>query len=368
MNPDQEALDQARNVAELPVTMGHVCLMPDAHVGFGMPIGGVFGAIEHIVPNAVGMDIGCGMCAVKTSLKGLQRNELKTLLSEIRKHIPLGFKKHNVPQTLPSHLKTPQGAVCRKEAQNALFQMGTLGGGNHFIEIQEDECGSIWIMLHSGSRNLGKQVAVHYNKVAANYTREHFPNIPISWGLNMLSADSEQGKNYIEEMNYCMQFAKANRETMMTAIMNIFAKNHSCSFDDQINIHHNYAAEELHEGQKVWIHRKGATSAREGELGIIPGSQGTNSYIVKGKGNPLSYTSCSHGAGRILGRNQAKQKLDLKHEIEELNRKGVIHAIRTTSDLDEAPGAYKNIKTVMKEQEDLVDIVTVLRPLAVIKG
>jgi len=234
-------------------------------------------------------------------------------------------------------------------------------------------------MIHSGSRNLGKQVADHYNKIAKLNNEKWFSSIPKEDDLAFLPADSLMGENYIREMNYCVEFALANRKLMMGRIQNIFADQFDyldanddrmpgIGFDEIINIAHNYAQMENHFGQNVMVHRKGATLARKDTIGIIPGSQGTKSYIVKGKGNPESFMSCSHGAGRVMGRKQAQRELDLEKEIKLLNDKGVIHSIRGEKDLDEAPGSYKDIKTVMKNQEDLVEVLVELTPLGVIKG
>ena len=227
-------------------------------------------------------------------------------------------------------------------------------------------------MIHSGSRNLGKQVADHYNKIAVAINRSHYSSVPKAWDLAFLPDDgySEACRLYIIEMMYCLKYAKANRACMLDVIQRVLvdAMGQSIIFQDTIDIHHNYVELENHFGQNVWVHRKGATRAREGELGIIPGSQGTASYIVMGKGNPDSFHSCSHGAGRKMGRKEARRSLDLEAEKRRLDDKGIVHAIRGTDDLDEAAGAYKDIEVVMQEQGDLVDIVMRLEPIAVIKG
>ena len=248
--------------------------------------------------------------------------------------------------------------------------MGTLGGGNHFIEIQKGSDGHIWIMIHSGSRNLGKQVADYYNKLAVKLNDKWYSSIPKNWELAFLPIDNEEGKSYIREMNYCVEFALANRKLMMENIKSIFHHFYKSdiSFDDMINIAHNYAKMENHFRENVIVHRKGATLATEKTVGIIPGSQGTRSFIVKGRGNLQSFNSCSHGAGRIMGRKEAERRLDLQTEIKSLDDKGILHTIRGAKDLDEAPGAYKDIDVVMKNQEDLIKILVELTPLGVIKG
>jgi len=223
-------------------------------------------------------------------------------------------------------------------------------------------------MVHSGSRNLGYKVAKHYNELAIKLNKYWYSSVPTKWELAFLPVDSEDGQAYIKEMNYCVDFALANRELMMRRICDIFEKETSCECVEPINIAHNYASLENHFGQNVWVHRKGATKAYEGTIGIIPGSQGTNSYIVRGKGNEDSFRSCSHGAGRTMGRKQAQRELNLEAEVKFLEDKGILHSIRGVNQLDEAPSSYKDIKVVMENQKDLVDIEVELKPLAVIKG
>jgi len=367
-NLDDKTIEQAKNMANLPFAFKHVCLMPDAHQGFGMPIGGVLATKNIIVPNAVGVDIGCGMCAIKTNLSNIDKNKLLTIMSDIRKRIPLGFKHHKTKQSLPDFLTQPAGPITEKEMKEIPYQLGTLGGGNHFIEIQKDETENLWIMLHSGSRNIGKKVAEHYHNKAKDILKKTNIKDNIVSSLAGLEINSNIGETYFKEMTYCLEFAKANRYKMIEIIKEIFLNTLNCNFDSTINIHHNYANKELHFGEKLIIHRKGATSAKKGETGIIPGSQGSSSYIVKGKGNPQSFMTCSHGAGRKMGRREAQKQLDLNYEKEKLESKGIIHSLRGIKDLDEAPGSYKEIDTVINEQLDLIDIIQKLHPLAVIKG
>jgi tRNA-splicing ligase RtcB len=250
-----------------------------------------------------------------------------------------------------------------------LTQLGTLGGGNHFIEIQKGSDGFIWIMIHSGSRNIGFKVANYYNRLAIDLNRRWGSKIPKQWQLAFLPIDSEPGQKYISEMRYCIDFAYANRKLMMERVQAALQKYAGpVSFDPLINIAHNYAVMEYHFHKNVMVHRKGATRAQDGEIGIIPGSQGTPSYIVRGKGNPESFSSCSHGAGRRMGRKQAQRQLDLEGEQKRLDDQGVLHSIRSRRDLDEAAGAYKDIDKVIDNQLDLVEVLVELRPLAVIKG
>jgi len=243
-----------------------------------------------------------------------------------------------------------------------LYQLGTLGGGNHFIEIQKGSDGHIWVMIHSGSRNLGYKVANQYNEEANELNEKWHTSVPKEHQLAFLPVDSQLGKEYMTEMNYCVDFALANRKLMMDRILDIFGVEH----DPMINIAHNYASLENHFGKNVFIHRKGATLAREGTVGIIPGSMGTKSYIVEGLGNKESFESCSHGAGRKMGRGEAIRSLNL--EEEQAKMEGVLGKPRTQQDLEEAPGAYKDIDVVMDNQKDLVKILVELRPLGVIKG
>lgn len=364
--PEHGAIEQAKNLANLPFIHKHVCLMPDTHQGYGMPIGGVIATKGVVIPNAVGVDIGCGMCAVRTSLTEINTSDLKCIVGGIRSKVPTGFSKHKEWQEWAGWLNAPTS--CLQHIENARLQVGTLGGGNHFIEIQKGSDGYVWIMIHSGSRNLGKQVADYYHKEAkrlCNMWNVDLPNDELAY----LPVDSEAGEEYLKAMNFALSFALDNRMHMIEACKKEFSKLFpDCSFNEVINIHHNYASLESHFGENVWVHRKGATSAKQGELGIIPGSQGTFSYIVKGKGNLESFMSCSHGAGRKMSRKKAQENLSLEEETKLLDDKGIIHAIRGEKDLDEAPGAYKDIDVVMKEQADLVDIVVKLTPLAVIKG
>ncbi|NNK57184.1 MAG: RtcB family protein [Desulfofustis sp.] len=369
------ALQQAKNIANLPFAFHHVAIMPDAHFGFGMPIGGILAADGVIVPNAVGVDIGCGMCAVKTSLTSIEEPRLKQVMRAIRQTVPLGFKHHKKPQPHDFMPAVQTGSldslpIVRSEYDNARTQVGTLGGGNHFIEIQRGTDGAIWFMVHSGSRNLGFRVANHYNKIAVSLNKRWKVPIPPSWQLAHLPMDDDPGHTYYREMRYCVDFAEANRALMQARVQEALVEEVSAyiEFGEPVNIAHNYAALESHFGKKVYVHRKGATRAMTKDTGIIPGSQGNQSYIVGGKSNPESFSSCSHGAGRKMGRKQAQRQLDLGREKAQLEKKNILHSLRGKKDLDEAPGAYKNIETVMHRQRDLVDIIDVLEPLAVIKG
>ncbi|MFO8142617.1 MAG: RtcB family protein [Marinobacter sp.] len=372
------ALVQAENLANLPFAFKHIALMPDTHLGYGMPIGGVLATENVIVPNAVGVDIGCGVRAVKTGLTMLDQETIKIIMGGskenhggIRSSIPVGYKHHSKKQAgiwMPSFRKdSPQILYDFYEAGRK--QVGTLGGGNHFIEIQKGSDGFIWLMIHSGSRNIGYQVANYFNDIAEALNEKWFSQVPKVWGLAFLPLDTQEGQGYLKAMDYCVEFARCNRALMMRNVK--AAVSEVCSevvFLEEFDVAHNYAALEHHFGRNVVVHRKGATKAMNGQLGIIPGSQGTSSFIVEGLGNPDSFMSCSHGAGRKMGRKQAIRELNLEVEKKRLDDQGIVHSIRNEKDLDEAAGAYKDIDEVMENQKDLVVPFVELKPLAVIKG
>jgi tRNA-splicing ligase RtcB len=331
-----------------------------------MPIGGVLTADGVIIPNAVGVDIGCGMLAAQTTLRhGIDTSTLKLVMSRVREAVPVGFAHHQDAQSLLRW--RPDGPITDEHAQAAAHQIGTLGGGNHFIEFQHDSNGCIWFMIHSGSRNLGLKVANHYNAVAKALNAAWRSDVPPSWDLAFLPADSAEGQAYIAEMQSCVEFAQQNRCSMAERIEGVVREVTGATVARIEHIAHNYAAIEHHFRRNVWVHRKGATRARKDEVGIIPGSQGTHSYIVRGLGNPESFESCSHGAGRKMGRKEACRSLDLQAEIAALDAKGIVHSVRHVQDLEEATGAYKDIDEVMANQTDLVSIEVELTPLGVIK-
>ena len=365
------ALEQARNLANLPFAFKHIALMPDCHQGYGMPIGGVMATQGVIVPNAVGVDIGCGMRALRTNLTDLSTAEIKKIIGAIRHAIPVGFNHHEEPQEWVGFYDIGFSLDnLVKEVNSAKHQLGTLGGGNHFIELQKGSDGFVWIMIHSGSRNIGYKIAKYYHDLAKGLCGFWFSNIPTP-DLSFIPQDDRAFDMYVDAMRWSMSFAKENRYRMMLAVRNIIVDLFpGVEFDSEhaYDVHHNYARIENHFGQNVWVHRKGATSAREGEIGIIPGSQGTKSYIVRGLGNPQSFMSCSHGAGRKMGRKDAQRRLVLDDEVRRMDDLGIIHSVRHISDLDEAPGAYKDIDVVMDNQKDLVEIEVELTPLAVVKG
>lgn len=368
--PDIEdsAMEQVDNLAELPFVEDYVALMPDAHAGYGMPIGGVIACNNVIIPNAVGVDIGCGVLAVKTDAYNLDQDTVKKIMGVIRKRIPVGMK-WNKTQVYDLVAPPKDLPVVNAELNKAKLQLSSLGGGNHFVEIQQESEGVTWFMIHSGSRNLGKQVADHYNKIAVDLNKRWYTSVPEKWQLAFLPKGDPNFDLYLAEMEYAVDFAHQNRAAMASVIRGAFLEVlDTVQFEPELNIAHNYASLEHVNGKNLYVHRKGATAARKDQLGIIPGSQGTASYIVRGLGNPKSFNSCSHGAGRKMGRKEAQRTLSLEEEIAKLDKLGIVHSIRNQKDLDEAASAYKDIDEVMENQKDLVEIVTKLTPLGVVKG
>ena len=389
--PEPEALQQAANLAAHPAVEQHVALMPDCHVGYGMPIGGVIGCKDAVIPNAVGVDIGCGMGAIRTSgtVEHLRdRQHIRTILEQIKRRVPVGegnSHSHQIPwvgfDRWEAEIKgRPPGWFGSDGTGRDRKNLGTLGGGNHFLELQAADDGTLWLMLHSGSRNLGYRIANYYHKLAQKLNEKWHVALPCS-DLAFLPADSDEGQAYIRDMNFALAYAFENRRLMMEAFREVVGEFIAgIAFLEEINIHHNYAALETHFGRSLWVHRKGATSAQTGQMGIIPGSMGASSYIVRGRGNPESFASCSHGAGRRMGRMEAGRRLTL----EECDRamEGIVfdrwHSNKAGFgrkkskggglDFGEAPQAYKDIEQVMVNQADLVDPLVKLRPLGVIKG
>ncbi|MCP3922071.1 MAG: RtcB family protein [Desulfobacterales bacterium] len=378
-------LAQAENLANHPKVYSHIALMPDCHQGYGMPIGGVIGCEEAVIPNAVGVDIGCGMCAVKTDVNVSETNIqlLRDMTKRIKGTIPVGEgHPHRLEQSWEGfeyNIKEfkDAGWYSNRIAELARQNLGTLGGGNHFIEVQRDEDGTIWLMIHSGSRNLGNMVAQYHNKVAIKYIEDNGLFIP-NKDLAYLPSGSDEGKEYIRDMNMSLAYAMENRKRIMENFKDVFKTFfNDVKFEEGANIHHNYAALEKHFDKELWIHRKGATSAKKGEVGIIPGSMGAPSYIVEGKGNSESFESCSHGAGRTMGRMEASRRLSIAEADKAMEgivcdrwkkQKKRLKNKAGTHDLGEAPQAYKNIDKVIKQELDLIKPLVKLFPLAVVKG
>lgn len=368
---ETQCIEQMKNVCRLPFLFHHAALMGDGHLGKGCSIGSVVATKNNIVVNLAGSDAGCGVVLVKTNIKDIDTDTIKKIMSRVREEIPVGFTHRSTKVDINlMPLLTGSEHICISEFENARTQLGTLGSNNHFWELQKDQDGYICIMIHSGSRNLGKKVADYHNQVAIDLNEKWFSQVPKEWDLAFLPEDSAEAHKYLEDMNYCLRFAFNNRQHMMNITIKILNELNLTNITvfDMINIHHNYIVKESHFGQNVWIHRKGATLAREGTVGLIPGSSGTASYVVNGLGNPDSFNSCSHGAGRLLGRKEAIRTLDFDTEKKKLDDLGIIHNIRSKEDLQEATSAYKSIDIVMANQSDLVKIVNKLTTLAVIKG
>jgi tRNA-splicing ligase RtcB len=363
-DPDEGSLKQARNLARLPFAVRQIAVMPDCHKGFGMPIGGVLASENVIVPNAVGVDIGCGVLAVRTSLTGLERTDVVRILEDIRDLVPTGFKHHPVPKEWEGFSRAPGIPVIQRELESSRRQLGTLGGGNHFIEIQKEKDGPVWVMLHSGSRNFGLKIASEYHRRALKECRRQDIELPDD-ELAFLAFDSELGQEYFSAMGFAVEFAAANRAEMMTSVKQVLTARMGCSFDLAIDVRHNYAAIERHFGRTLVVHRKGAIAAFPGQAGLIPGSQGTSSFVVEGMGNPESFMSCSHGAGRRMSRKEADKTL--KEADCEAAMRGIVHGAWNRH-YDEAPQAYKDFRKVMADQDDLVSVRHILDPIGVVKG
>jgi tRNA-splicing ligase RtcB len=368
---DEATMAQARNLANLPFTHDHVALMPDAHVGYGMPIGGVFAAEGQVVPHAVGLDIGCGLRAWKTNIPAEKLLPLRdAILADIQRSVPQGFHWHDESQADRTDVfeSAPDVPALAAEMKKAERQIGTLGGGNHFIELSVDSAGVVWAMIHSGSRNVGKQMADHYDYVARDENRREHSEVPLEWGLAHLDIAEEAGAEYLAVMNWCLAFARENRRLMAEDVQKAIARRFpDVKPEEAIDVHHNYAAVEEHFGELVVVHRKGAVRA-EGTV-IVPGSMGTASYIATGKENPEAFESCAHGAGRAMGRRAAERALPTEHVLEELEQRGVVLLAAKRRDVaQEAPEAYKDIEDVMRWQSDLVAPDVRLIPIGVVKG
>lgn len=387
---EDNVLAQAINLAKLPFAYKWVALMPDCHYGYGMPIGGVLAAKNAIVPNAVGKDIGCGMCYIQTNIlyDELQQVEhdrqplLKLIINQTMRDIPVGFSTYKEKQ--PSKVIDQALIVMADDdslpdsqsiLENGYYQVGTLGGGNHFIEFQQDEEGYIGIMIHSGSRNLGAKICDHFNREAARLNELWYHWQAKENQLAFLPVHTQEGQSYLKWMNIAMDFAYENREQMLEKTMAIFSQfvdkflGKKVDYSMKVNCHHNYAALENHYDENVWVHRKGATRAREGELGIIPGAMGSYSYITEGLGNPESFCSSSHGAGRVYSRTKAKENFSVESVIVDLKEKNVVLGKVKKNDVaEESRFAYKNIEDVMANQTDLVIPIKKLKTVGVIKG
>lgn len=377
---DAACLSQAINLANIPFLHQWVALMPDTHPGYGMPIGGVAAMKGIVVPNAVGVDIGCGICFTETDLprEALTAEKGRKLIGRIMERIPLGFKHQDKKQSAPGfeafidenaeRLKSHFSLY--KELDGIFFQFGTLGGGNHFIEIQEDDTGRICLMVHSGSRNIGLKIANYFNEKAKLTAKKNGWQTHARNQLAFLPADSESGRAYLDWMAVALNFARENRQQMMTTLQRLLQEEFpEIRYFNALNVHHNYAAFETHYGEDVWVHRKGAIKVEKGELGIIPGAMGSESFIVEGLGNPESFNSCSHGAGRHISRSQAMKEIQKDTVLQDLESLGVQVGTPNRAGLvDESRFVYKNIHTVIENQIDLIRPIKVLKSVLVVKG
>lgn len=370
---DVSLLEQIKNVATLQPNISHVALMPDAHAGYGMPIGGVVGFYQALSPFCVGVDIGCGMMAVL--LDNIEPQEIRLiiehgLLPKIAERIPVGTGGHREKRTpVDQH---PAIQISQKIKNNVPYQLGTLGSGNHYLSIDVDEVDRVWLNIHSGSRALGKEIADHYHKLALNHCREEQLELPDE-NLAYLSEGTRAFDNYLIALNYALEWAMKNREAMAKDIImaiKSFYKYRDIEISEIINVHHNYASKESVDNKDVWVHRKGATRAMKDETLLIPGDVATGSWICRGLGSPYSFNSSSHGSGRQMGRRQASKILNIEDELKKLKDAGVVLWTPNglESAIDEMPGAYKNSEDVMSRQRDLVEPITHLKSMGVIKG
>jgi tRNA-splicing ligase RtcB len=381
------AMQQLRNVASLPFIFGHVAGMPDVHWGKGATVGSVIATKQAIVPAAVGVDIGCGMMAVRTTLTADDLpDNLGAIRAEIERAVPKGFESSQTANHAKGGWAITPNAVARawydkfearwrkivakhpKVDGKTSDQLGSMGGGNHFIEVCLDEEDRVWVMLHSGSRGTGNRIGTYFIDAAKEaIAKERLDFHLADRDLAFLGEGSQLFDDYIEAMHFAQDYAMSNRELMMGRVLDALRKHLPVFKTDRqaINCHHNYATREQHFGEQVWVTRKGAVSARAGELGIIPGSMGTGSFIVEGLGNEQSFCSCSHGAGRVMSRGQAKKLITLEDHAKAMQG---IEARVDEGVLDESPAAYKDIGAVMAAQEDLVAIRHRLRQVINVKG
>ena len=375
---ESQAMQQLRNISSLPWISG-LAVMPDVHLGKGATVGSVIAMKGAVCPAAVGVDIGCGMSAVKTSLTSRDLpDDLGRLRSKIEQAIPVGRGAH-AEVVDPRKLHGYQTAgwddfwsrfdgvadAVKWRRERAMQQMGSLGSGNHFIEFCTDTSGSVWLMLHSGSRNIGKELAEHHMGVARSLP--HNQGL-VDRDLAVFIADTPQMAAYREDLFWAQEYAKHNRAVMMALFQEVVRKEFTratVGYEQVISCHHNYVSEEVYDGQELLVTRKGAIRAGAGDLGIIPGSMGAGSYIVRGLGNEAAFNSASHGAGRKMSRNAAKRKFGVR-DLEEQTRG--VECRKDAGVVDEIPGAYKPIEKVMAQQTDLVEVVAQLKQLVCVKG
>jgi tRNA-splicing ligase RtcB (3'-phosphate/5'-hydroxy nucleic acid ligase) len=371
---------QLVNLSRLPIVHHHVAAMPDVHLGIGATVGSVIPTVRAIIPAAVGVDIGCGMMATRLSLTGneLDESSLKKVFNQISRDVPVGFDQHDergvrdhaaraFKKGLTKILEQHPG-IGKRVGKNSSWahQLGSLGGGNHFIEVCLDEADRVWAMLHSGSRGIGNAIGSYFIELARKDAERSQLQLP-DRDLAYFAEGAAHFADYVDAVGWAQDYARANREEMMDIVLEALRR-HLPAFavtDAAVNCHHNYVEREAHFGEHVWLTRKGAIRARAGELGIIPGSMGARSYIVRGKGSAESFHSCAHGAGRKMSRNAAQKKFSIQDL--EAQTQGVI-CRKDKGVLDEIPGAYKDIDEVMANQSDLVEVVHTLKQLVCVKG
>ena len=378
---DEKAAEQLRAMSALPFVHSHIAAMPDVHVGIGATVGSVIPLKGAVVPAAVGVDIGCGMNAVRISLSADDLpDNLRGLRNAIERNVPVGFNLHRRHDPVPDSTvralapglariqeKHPSVRVARKKSYETwIRQLATLGGGNHFIELCLDENDGVWVMLHSGSRGIGNVIGRYFiERARAEMERldVHLPDRDLAY----FTEGTDGFDDYVDAVGWAQDYAMTNRREMMRLVLDVLKRKlpRFTVSKEAINCHHNYVARETHFGAEVLVTRKGAISAGEGELGIIPGSMGARSYIVRGKGDPESFRSCAHGAGRVMSRTQARKKFH-REDLEE-QTEGV-ECRKDRGVIDEIPAAYKDIDTVMENQSDLVDVVHTLRQVVCVKG
>ena len=368
---------QLVNISRLPIVHHHVAAMPDVHLGIVATVGSVIPTKRAIIPAAVGVDIGCGMMAARLSLTAneLDEQSLKKTFGQISRDVPVGFDQHRDARDAAKHFRKSLTRVMEKHpgigkrvGKNSHWaqQLGTLGGGNHFIEVCLDESNRVWVMLHSGSRGIGNAIGSYFIELAKKDSMKNNVHLPDA-DLAYFPEGAKHFHDYVEAVGWAQGYARANRAEMMELVLDGMRR-HLPSFevtDEAVNCHHNYVEHEEHFGERVWLTRKGAIRAREGELGIIPGSMGARSYIVRGKGSAESFHSCAHGAGRLMSRNAAQKKFSLQDL--QAQTEGVI-CRKDKGVIDEIPGAYKNIDEVMANQSDLVEVVHTLKQVICVKG
>jgi tRNA-splicing ligase RtcB len=374
------ARQQLVNLSQLPIIHHHVAAMPDVHAGIGATVGSVIATHRAIIPAAVGVDIGCGMMAARTSLTGNDLDEpgLKRVFDQISRDVPVGRGQHPEPRALTAAAK-PHERALRKilqahpqlekrfpRTQNWVCQMGSLGGGNHFIEVCLDETNRVWTMLHSGSRGIGNAIGTYFIELARRDAERQQLRLP-DRDLAYFREGAEHFDDYVEAVGWAQGYAATNRDAMMGLVLEAMRR-HLPGFevtDEAVNCHHNYVERERHYGADVWVTRKGAIRARRGDLGIIPGSMGARSYIVRGKGSEESFQSCAHGAGRRMSRTQAQKKFTRQDLAEQTA--GVV-CRKDSGVIDEIPDAYKPIDEVMTNQADLVEVAHTLKQVVCVKG